>query len=261
MRRLGLALPPQPMALHAGTRPLKRWRYVGVFTPELMLCVGEARIGPLPLRWWAVALPDGSLFERTTNARRGVRIEGSRVSVAAEHVGIELELGERGGVETASAAGASYIWTRKQAGVPVRGRVTLGGRKRRIEGPVAVVDDSAGYHPSRTSWKWSAGVGRSHDGRAVGWNLVHGIHDADAASERSLWIDGEPREVPRVEFADDLSSVAGLAFTEWSAREDHSNLGLFRSDYRQPFGTFEGELDGVSISEGFGVMEAHDVLW
>ena len=43
-----------------GTRPLKRWRYVGVYTPELMLCVGDARIGGIPQRWWAVALPDGS---------------------------------------------------------------------------------------------------------------------------------------------------------------------------------------------------------
>lgn len=261
MRRLGLALPPQPMALHAGTRPLKRWRYVGVFTPELMLCVGEARIGPLPLRWWAVALPDGSLFERTTNARRGVRIEGSRVSVAAEHVGIELELGERGGVETASAAGASYIWTRKQAGVPVRGQVTLGGLERRIEGPLAVVDDSAGYHPRRTEWQWSAGVGTSDRGEQVGWNLVEGVHDSPRNSERTLWIDGRPRELGPVAFAADLSAVGGLRFTEWSAREDHTNLLLVRSDYRQPFGSFEGEVGGVRLVEGHGVMERHEARW
>lgn len=123
MRQLGLALPPQRMPLRAGTRPLKRWRYVGVYTPEVMLCVGEARVGPLPLRWWAVALPDGSLFERTTNVRGGIRLEGSRVSVIARHVRIELELEERGAVETVSPAGASYAWTRKQAAVPVCGRV------------------------------------------------------------------------------------------------------------------------------------------
>ena len=35
-----------------------------------------------------------------------------------------------------------------------------------------------------------------------------------------------------------------------------------RSRYRQPFGTFEGELPGgFRLAEGYGVMEEHDVLW
>jgi hypothetical protein len=35
--KLGLRLPPRRMApLHAG-RPLKRWRYVGVYRPDLMV--------------------------------------------------------------------------------------------------------------------------------------------------------------------------------------------------------------------------------
>jgi len=40
------------------------------------------------------------------------------------------------------------------------------------------------------------------------------------------------------------------------------NLLIFRSDYRQPFGTFSGELPGgPRLSEGYGVMESHDVRW
>ena len=35
-----------------------------------------------------------------------------------------------------------------------------------------------------------------------------------------------------------------------------------RSRYRQPFGTFEGELPGgLTLAEGYGVMEEHDVYW
>jgi hypothetical protein len=65
-----------------------------------------------------------------------------------------------------------------------------------------------------------------------------------------------------VEFAEDLSGVDGLRFAEWCAREDHTNRVLFRSQYRQPFGTFSGELPGgPRLSEGYGVMEEHDVLW
>ena len=35
-----------------------------------------------------------------------------------------------------------------------------------------------------------------------------------------------------------------------------------RSRYRQPFGTFSGELPGgIELAEGYGVMEDHDVHW
>ena len=234
---------------------------MGVYTPELMLCVGEARVGPVPQRWWAVALPDGTLHERTTAAPGGVSLEGSHVRVAARGVRIDLELEEGPGVEVASPAGDAYIWTRKQACVPVRGTVVADRAEHRVDSDAGFVDESAGYHPRRTTWKWSAGVGRAQDGRRVGWNLVTGIHDSPAASERTLWVDGEPVELPPADFAEDLSSVGGLRFTEWSAREDHTNLLLFRSDYRQPFGSFEGEVGGVSLAEGHGVMEEHDVRW
>lgn len=262
VRRLGLALPPEPMPSRAGMRPLKRWRYVGVYTPELMLCVADARIGPVPQRWWAVALPDGTLRGRTTVGRGGVRISGSRARVDARGVSIDIELQERAAVETASPAGETYIWTAKQAAVPVRGHVAVDGATHAIDADVAFIDDSAGYHPRHTEWKWSAGVGRLDDGRRVGWNFVAGVHDSPTASERTIWVDGDPQEVGPVEFAPDLSAVAGLRFTEWSAREENVNLLLMRSRYRQPFGSFEGELPGgLRLAAGYGVMEEHDVHW
>src|SRR3712207_7172060 len=50
----------------------------------------------------------------------------------------------------------------------------------------------SGYHARHTSWRWSAGIGRAKDGRRVAWNLVDGVHDAPEASERTVWLDGEP---------------------------------------------------------------------
>jgi Protein of unknown function (DUF2804) len=113
-----------------------------------------------------------------------------------------------------------------------------------------------------TTWRWSAGVGRARSGQRVAWNLVEGIHDAAEASERTVWIDGEPQEVGPQPFAADLSRVGGLCFTPWSVREERKNLLLVRSPYRQPFGTFAGELPGgLPLESGQGVMEWHDVLW
>lgn len=258
MRELGLELPPRrPLA---GTRPLKRWRYVGVYTPDLMLCVGDARVGPIPQRWWAVALPNGELHERTTLGRGGARLDGSTVVVDAGKTRLQLTLEEGQGIEVVSPHGGRWIWTRKQALVPVRGVVAIEGAEHRLDG-VAFIDESAGYHARRTAWRWSAGNGHLEDGRAVAWNLVTGVHDG-RPSERTVWIEGEPHEVGPVEFAEDLSRVGGLEFSPWAVREDHTNLLLFRSDYRQPFGTFSGELPGgLRLAEGYGVMEEHRVRW
>jgi len=268
VRNLGLALPPAPLRRWHGRRPLKRWRYVGVYTPELMLCVGDARIGPVPQRWWAVALPGGKLRERTTFGAGGVALDGSVVRVAAKDVRIELTLEESPGVEVASPIndGGAYIWTRKQACVPVSGSIEVDGTRHTIDGDVGFIDDSAGYHARHTAWNWSAGVGTTVDGRRVGWNLVTGINDDLLASERTLWVDGEPQQVGPVTFAADLSAIAGngvdLRFGEWSRREHSTNALIMSSSYSQPFGTFSGQLaDGLQLAEGYGVMEDHDVRW
>ncbi len=268
-RKLGLPLPPQRMPARQGSRPLKRWRYVGVYGPEWMLCVGDAHIGPVPQRWWAIATPDGELIERTTLGRAGLSLAPGRVSLRAPGLELELELdeGRPGAVETVSPAAGGYIWTRKHGDVAARGQMDVGGRRIAID-TLAFIDESAGYHDRHTAWRWSAGVGRARNGDRIAWNLVAGIHDAEHDSERSLWVNGEPQELPPAEFAGDLSGItlAGgegeLRFAPWATREENVNLLLMRSRYRQPFGTFSGSLPGVGeLAEGYGVMEEHDVHW
>jgi hypothetical protein len=256
------------MPMWRRARLLKRWRYVGYYARQLMLCVGDARVGPIPRRWWAIAEPGRAIRQRSSLGSAGVRIDGPSVRVEAGDVRIELELEDSEGVEVVSPAGdgGSYAWTRKQGDVAARGLVAVDGREHRVDGR-AFVDESAGYHPRHTAWRWSAGVGRAAGGRRLAWNLVTGVHDSPENSERTLWVDGEPRELEPVRFAEDLSGVefgevSDLRFSEWSAREERMNLLLLRSTYRQPFGTFAGELPGgVRLAEGYGVMEEHDVYW
>jgi Protein of unknown function (DUF2804) len=251
---IGLPIPPERMpALHR-RRPLKRWRYVGVYRPDVMLCVGDARVGAIRQRWWAVALPDGSLFEGSRGVVLGTR--DVRVRGVAD-----LQLSRPDGVQVVSPHGRSYVWTLKRAPVHVRGTIAVDGRVFEIDGEDGFVDESAGYHARHTSWRWSAGIGRADDGRAVAWNLVDGVHDG-VVSERTVWLDGRPEEVPAQEFAADLSRVGELSFTEWAARSSNRNLVVMRNRYRQPFGEFSGTLPGgVELAEGYGVMEEHDVLW
>jgi hypothetical protein len=196
----------------------------------------------------------------------GIELEQGKVRVHDRGVAISLDLEEREPVETATAYGHSFAWTAKQADVPARGTVRIDGRVLELDAR-AVVDVSAGYHPRHTAWKWSAGVGSLADGRSVGWNLVTGIHDSPDASERTIWVEEEAMEVDQVTFADDLASIcfaggAELRFDTWSTRQDRTNLLLMRSYYRQPFGSFTGELPGgLRLAEGYGVMEEHEVWW
>ena len=252
-----LPLPPERMPLVRGGRPLKAWTYVGAYGPELMLCAARVRIGVVPIAWWAVWHRErGRLVQRTARGRGGVQIEAARLAVRGRSTAIELRLDDGAPIEVVSPHGRQYAWTRKRA---ARARGSVDGRPVEL---AAIVDESAGYHARHTAWRWSAGVGTLASGEPVAWNLVDGIHDAPEASERTVWVAGEPREVPPVRFADDLSSVAGLRFTPEATRARRENLVLLRSDYEQPFGIFSGELPGAGpLAEGWGVMERHDVLW
>jgi hypothetical protein len=269
-----LPLPPVRMPAWRGARPLKRWRYVGVYGPDLMLCVGHARVGPGRQSFWAVwDRATRRLHERTRRTGRSVRLgldRPGRVLVVDDGIEIDVTLEEVDGVETICPSGGAYAWTRKQGGVRARGTVALNGVTRELDA-LAVVDDSAGYHERRTAWDWCAGVGRAVDGRTVAWNLVAGINDPPRNSERTVWVSGVPAEVgPAARFAADLSSVATddgveLVLAPEAVRERRENLLLVRSEYRQPFGTFVGALPTPAgplvLAEGWGVMERHDARW
>jgi hypothetical protein len=259
------------MPLAVRGQPLKRWRYVGVFGERLMLCAGVVWIGVVPQAFWAVwDRRTGVLRERTRFVRPGrfASVGGGGASVAIRDGGVSASLAVSFGaaVETASPHGRAWIWTRKQGGVRVRGRVVLDGEAIVVD-DVGCVDESAGYHARATDWQWSAGAGRLVDGRSVAWNLVTGVHDAPAASERTIWVDGEPVECAPVEFAPSLEAIAfadgsRLRFSAEATRARTDDLLLLRSEYQQPFGTFAGTLEGgLELAEGRGVMERHSARW
>ena len=241
-----------------GGRPLKRWRYVGVFGDELMACFGVVRIGVLPQAFWGV-LDGAELRERTRFWPGAVDLSDGVVRVRGVADLVVEPAGDP--IEVTNRHGAQLIWTRK---TPARVRGTLAGRA--VELP-ALVDESAGYHARLTEWEWAAGAGTDEQGRDIRWNLVTGIHDGATGSERRVWIDGVPHEVGPVAFSPALDEVgftdgSALHFTALAERARSDNLGLFASDYRQPFGTVSGTLPGgIALVSGAGVMERHSARW
>ena len=254
-----------PMRAHGQTR--KRWRYIGVFGPEVMLCAARAQVGPLSQSFWV-------LWDRRERRRlahtslrpgsREVTMEGPSLEIDARGMRASLSLGECAAVESICPSGAGWGWTSKRAGVPVSGTIEAGGQRWDIEA-LGVDDQSAGYHRRYTSWLWSAGVGEASDGRAVAWNLVEGINDPPQRSERGIWIDGEPHEPAPVSFqgmsAIEFADGSRLSFAEECERARNENFLLIRSRYRHQFGTFTGALEGLPLAEGFGVMEEHEAVW
>ena len=225
----------------------KAWTWIGGFGPELMLCAASARIGPARAAWWAVR--DGErLHERTYRRRGPVAVSPERI-VAPGVLDLAVEPGAPWAVRTGA------MWTRKR---PARLHGTALGREVDVAG---LIDESAGRHPRRMSWWWSAGAGALADGREVTWNLVDGLHDGVEESERAVWIDGVPAHVPPQPFHG-LAGVGDLRFTALATRARKENLLLIASDYEQPFGTFAGALPlAGELRAGYGVMERHRVRW
>jgi len=269
----------RPPLLRAG-RPLKRWRYVGVFCEELMACAALVQVGPAKQSFWAVftraqqraGRPSigGRLRERTHMlVRRGVvDLSPGGILVRDADVLLDLALDENGeSIQATCPHGRGEVWTRKQAGVRTYGTLALdGGQPRGIEA-LAVIDDTAGYHARHTEWHWSAGVGTSEKGAALAWNLVAGVNDPPTGSERAVWVDGAPSEAAPVRFAADLSEIVArdgsrLSFAAEAQRRRKENLLIVRSDYTAPFGTFSGTLPGgIGLASGLGVIEHHRAKW
>lgn len=254
------------MPLRSAGQTRKRWRYVGFYGPGVMLCAARAQVGPLSQCFWQFWDGDGRGYANT-RLRPGsaeVRMDGAEIEIEAADLRARLRLGDSTPVETICPSGSGWGWTRKRAGVPIRGTIETTEGRWALDGH-GVDDESAGYQKRRTSWLWSAGVGRAVDGRPLAWNLVEGINDPPVNSERSIWIDGEPVEPAPVSF-DGLAGVrfaegSALEFTAASERARNDNFLVFRSRYRHLFGEFRGSLGGVELAEGFGVIEEHDAVW
>jgi hypothetical protein len=270
-----MARPSDPLPLLQGTRPLKRWRYVGVFAERVMLCAASVQVGPARQTFWGVyvragGVPDaGRMFERTRLIPRGGMLDltPGRLRIRDDGVLLELTLEEEGGIEARCPNGDSYVWTRKQAGVRAHGTLTLAAHPTvEIDGR-AVIDDTAGYHARVTEWWWAAGVGAGADGTPLAFNLVQGVNDPPSGSERAIWVAGMPHEAPPVSFSADLSTIdcedgSRLHFAAEAERSRRENLLIVRSDYRAPFGTFNGTLPGgIELARGLGVVEHHQARW
>lgn len=167
-------------------------------------------------------------------------------------------------------------YTHKAAGWPASGQLELGTRSIRLDGGLAASDWTRSQATRITEWKWASLSARLADGTPVGLNLSAQVYEDERGHsvENAFWIDGHVRTLSGVVF--DVpehpkmqcwrirsieTDEVDLEFEPLGAREEHSNFGLVRTDFVQPYGRFVGRVCGYDITGAFGVVEVHLSVW
>ena len=256
----------------------KRWRYLGAFSDELLLCAARVQVGPVGQTFWAI-------WER--ERRRAARAHADDRPGARPRRG--LDPGARGRATRAGSTGRPRAAGRWSGSRPRRardaervraflhaGRGRLGGgdlphrrgRQLRLDaqarGPGRVRRaDRRAPDPRRGARDRgrvlrlsppSHGLGLVGGGRrdhataapsAGTWSPGSTI--PQQGSERAIWVDGvaAPSRRRRASRASRRSSstAARLEFTAEAERRKEQG-SPFAYSYRQPFGTFTGTLPG-----------------
>ena len=167
-------------------------------------------------------------------------------------------------------------YTHKAAGWPASGELRLGSQTIRLDGALAASDWTRSQANRVTEWKWASVSGVLSDGQSVGLNLSAQVYEDERGHsvENALFVDGKVRRLSGVRFAVPsrpkeqvwrITSIEGdevdLEFEPLGAREEHTNFGLVRTDFVQPYGRFAGRVCGHDFTGLFGVVEVHLSVW
>lgn len=294
-----------PCGFFRGLRQ-KIWRYAGVFQDDWAIGVAIADVGYLGVTFAYIARgrelreqtwkspaaagmrvgpPDGAsvaVAPGRTVALSATREGGVTASFVLPGIRAELDIAGSGTpltvVSDVGRGRRNPGLTIKRAGLPARGTIWFDGQCYTLNEAHACLDFTQAFFPRRTDWQWATAGGRDVQGRRIGFNLALGVHD-DARgrfNENALWVDGVPAALPAVAFTPALGSApwsvrsadgaVELSFTPRGERKEDVNLLALSSRYRQPFGTFTGQLRDasgrtVALREVPGVTEDHHAVW
>jgi len=164
--------------------------------------------------------------------------------------------------------------------LPLEGTLRVGARRLRADPTTsfAILDVHQAHYPHHTWWRWATFAGRDRRGRALALNLTcNPNHHDDRINENALWLDGALQHLGPARFELDparplrpwqLGEAGGaveLTFTPLGERREALRLGLLRSVFHQPYGTFRGSVrfagEPIEVDGLFGLCEDHDSLW
>ncbi len=177
------------------------------------------------------------------------------------------------GLSVVSAApGRPFHHTYKLCGLDAEVNLTIKGANHRFTAGVSM-DYTRGYPSRETVWNWASLDGQTVCGQRVAINVVaHFLN----GMENALWLgdeiiplaqtvfDYDPQDLMKPWHIYTLDQRIDITFTPDGRRAEHLNVGILTSDFTQPFGHFEGNVqtaNGLERVRGYGVVEAHRAVW
>ncbi|MCF6248409.1 MAG: DUF2804 domain-containing protein [Desulfobacula sp.] len=170
-------------------------------------------------------------------------------------------------------------FTSKAAGLCAKGQIVLNKHKYDLtpSDTFVVFDWTNGFYPRKTFWNWACGAGKDNNGTRIGFNFSQGVYEYGLL-ENTVWINGSPHETGPVDFIYDkknpdqtwqiltLDGRIQLFFKPEGLRFANDNLGIIKSRFIQPCGTFEGLIQikdetPIQFSNMGGVVEEHFAKW
>ena len=269
-RRPDLPLPPARCRC-AGRPDRKRWRYVGVFAEELMLCAARAEVGPLtPVLLGALGSRASGGSDAHTTLRPGsreVRMDGAAWRSTRRGLRASLRLGECAPIEVDLPQRQRLGLDPQARRRPDRGhgrgpRPALGGRRPRRRRRV-------GRLPPAPHQLALVGRGRRAPPTAapLAWNLVEGVNDP-AAEQRAGDLGRrrahEPPPGPLRRHRRRSTSPTATRL-DFSRRVRPTPATRTTSSSAPATATASAPSPAPSAASssptGLGVMEEHDAVW
>ena len=287
----------------------KRWMYVAIASEDLYIAVAVVRLG-YAANAFAFVFDKGRnemVFDRSSvgppfacrvgdkggaGCVAGYRLGDVRISIAraagASAYTVEAHMGAlnlHARLESAAAPpsltaiapipGNLVSTTEKRTLLAVTGDVTLGGRRRSLDGALAGYDYTNGLLAHHTAWRWGFLLGRATSGERVGLNLVQGFV---GEPECGVWVDGELYPLAEGRFAFDEADPmhewhvttedgsVDLRFLPGGVHAEKKNFGVVASRFIQPVGLYSGTIRvpgraPLELDRVLGVSEDQDVRW
>ena len=224
------------------------------------------------------------------------RVEiNSVLSDGTRHLLVELEGGERIDVTltqpedyeplvVCTRTGAKgWTYTQKSTALKAEGEIHLAGKSFQLDSTTDLgnSDWSCGYLRRETNWNWGCLSGFSTAGQRVGINVACGVNET-SITENCFWVDGKIYKLEGVTFDYDRSNLMNpwrlstsngaldLSFSAQGLRQEKINALLLASDFKQPFGFFDGQFNleaygetagPVKIEKQIGYVEEHYAKW
>jgi len=239
---------------------MKRWRFVGLFSPEFVCGAAVVDLGYVGSCFaYVFDLKTKNLYEfraqsplaksvaMADHAQKGriAFVQGSnRVEMLFNEEGrsslVVQAQTPRGPIHIDARFNESYefttphqvvsptpkelfAFTHKSASLPAEGVLSFPGGSYDIhpDQTTAAVDHTAGIHDYHWVWFWASLGGFTSSGKRIGLNLVEPIHHP-TINENALWVDGKRYPVGRTRFLFDRNRI----LEPWTIQSDDGQVDL-----------------------------------